>query len=178
MSTFFCTACISFYLYQQLSSPEPNRFLMYIFGAISYGIPLIITLPLTFTNSIIQDTETAWCETDRVFELTLWFGPLLVCLLTCVFYYIRLRRLFRKKFEYRLNVNDRLRQIDGIISRRLTLYILVFIVTWAPDVVQHFISFFSSCSFYPLMVIQNLLAPSQGNSSLLKQINKRPNWPR
>ncbi|KAF2078562.1 hypothetical protein CYY_000185 [Polysphondylium violaceum] len=162
LSTFFWTTCISYYLYHQLSSPDKENHLMYIFNGISWGIPFAIILGLGLGNHFIMDPTTGWCEVTKTYEFTLWFLPLFICLVLCTVYYIKLRRLFRSKFEYRLQINDRLKQLDSTISRRLTLYIIVFIICWLPDVVQHFISLFSTCSFFPLMILQNILAPSQG----------------
>jgi len=162
LSTFFWTSCISYYLYHQLSSPEKENHLMYIFNGISWGIPFAIILGLGLGGHFIMDPTTGWCEVTRTYEFTLWFLPLFICLVLCTIYYIKLRRLFRSKFEYRLQINDRLKQLDSTISRRLTLYIIVFIICWLPDVVQHFVSLFTTCSFFPLMILQNILAPSQG----------------
>ncbi|EGC29636.1 hypothetical protein DICPUDRAFT_158756 [Dictyostelium purpureum] len=161
LSTFFWTTCISYYLYHQLSSPGEEKYLITIFNIISWGIPLTISLVITLTNSIVID-PTGWCEVKKPMEFSLWFLPLFLCLVVCSIYYIRLRKLFRSKFEYRLQINDRLKQLDSTISRRLTLYIIVFIICWLPDVIQHFISFFSTCTFFPLLILQNILTPSQG----------------
>ncbi|EFA76371.1 cAMP receptor-like protein [Heterostelium album PN500] len=173
MATFFWTTCISFYLYDQLSNPIQSSLLTKVFTAISFGIPFLITMTVTLTNSIRLDPTTGWCELRKLEEILLWFTPLLICMMICVFYYIRLRRLFREKFQCRLSVNDRLRQIDSTITTRLTLYILVFIIAWLPDIIQHFIGFFSTCSLYPLMVIQNLLVPSQNTSCTIASIISR-----
>ncbi|KYQ89978.1 hypothetical protein DLAC_08548 [Tieghemostelium lacteum] len=162
LSTFFWTTCIAYYLYHQLSSPDKEKHLLYIFHLVSYGIPLIIVMGLGLSNSFIEDPSTGWCESGKEFEFIFWFLPLFLCVALCAFYYIRLKRLFRLKFEYRLQVNERLKQLDNTISRRLTLYIVVFIVCWTPDIIQHFISFFSTCNFYPLMLVQNVLSPAQG----------------
>ncbi|KAK5581352.1 hypothetical protein RB653_001384 [Dictyostelium firmibasis] len=161
LSTFFWTTCISYYLFHQLSSPGEEKYLLPIFNAVSWGIPFAISIVITMTNSIIVNSD-GWCEVAKPMELSLWFLPLFLCLLVCSIYYFRLRRLFRSKFEYRLQINDRLKQLDATISRRLTLYIVVFVICWLPDVIQHFISFFSKCTFFPLLILQNILTPSQG----------------
>ncbi|KAN0047305.1 hypothetical protein ACTA71_001687 [Dictyostelium dimigraforme] len=161
LSTFVWTTCISYYLFHQLSSPGEEKYLLPIFHVVSWGVPFAISMVITMTNSIIVNSES-WCEVRKPMELSLWFLPLFLCLLICSVYYFRLRRLFRSKFEYRLQINDRLKQLDATISRRLTLYILVFVICWLPDVIQHFISFFSDCTFFPLLILQNILTPSQG----------------
>ncbi|KAM9991831.1 hypothetical protein ACTFIZ_012499 [Dictyostelium cf. discoideum] len=161
LSTFFWTTCISYYLFHQLSSPGEEKYLLPIFNVVSWGIPFAISMVITMTNSIVVNSD-GWCEVAKPMELSLWFLPLFLCLLVCSIYYFRLRRLFRSKFEYRLQINDRLKQLDSTISRRLTLYIVVFVICWLPDVIQHFISFFSKCTFFPLLILQNILTPSQG----------------
>ncbi|GAM23928.1 hypothetical protein SAMD00019534_071030, partial [Acytostelium subglobosum LB1] len=139
-----------------------KQHLMKIFAFISLGTSFVITLSLVTTNSIVQEPSVGWCELKSVQEIVVWFLPLTICMVVCIGFYIKLKRLFREKFEARLNYNERLKHIDETISKRLTLYILVFIIVWLPDIAQHILSYISTCSFYPLMVIQNLLVPSQG----------------
>ncbi|GAM23683.1 hypothetical protein SAMD00019534_068580, partial [Acytostelium subglobosum LB1] len=163
LSTFFWTACISFYLYTQLASPvhDQNPHLLKIFSGIALGISFVITSSLVFSNSIVV-TSSGWCELKWVQEICLWFVPLTLCMIICIFYYIRLKRLFREKFQSRLGINDRLRHIDITITTRLAMYILVFIIIWFPDIIQHIIEFATGCRLYPLLVFESILIPSQG----------------
>jgi len=164
ISSFLWTCCIAHHLYRetyQLSKINNPYFKIY--HGISWGISLIIIIVLVADSKIVPSTQS-WCHLDNLFEIYFWIIPITASIAwNAVFYGLIIRRIF---WVFSSRVTDSVDNGSLIKSeaiKKLSLLLLVFIICWLPDMVNHILNyFFNICPPDYAVVIQDLLGPLQG----------------
>jgi len=124
------------------------------FHFISWGVPAILTAIALFAGVIVKDNYAPWCHLQSVFEWTFWFTPMILSIGTNLCLYILIFIYFRTQLQ---------RRNETVIFRRLSIYLLAFIMCWIWNIIDHAITHFKpGCTIYFLWILQDIFAPLQG----------------
>eukprot|EP01113_Clastostelium_recurvatum_P040038 TRINITY_DN6183_c0_g1_i2.p1 TRINITY_DN6183_c0_g1~~TRINITY_DN6183_c0_g1_i2.p1 ORF type:complete len:336 (-),score=29.44 TRINITY_DN6183_c0_g1_i2:77-1084(-) len=171
-SSVFWTLCISIYLYYNISSLGqengcvPSSVLNFIFHAISWGLPIIISL-VVWRFDLFEDFPGLHiCVLREPYHMILWSGPILLAMLFTAFTYCILIKLFLKHSLFTnptspQHSNSTPSGKNSLIFR-VAMYLLVFVVCWTPSMTSYFIQYWSKCVIFPLVLVSEALLQLQG----------------
>jgi len=153
--------------------------LLWVFHVISWGVPLILCIALLAGHLYTRNSDPgSWCHPKVPWSYILWEAPMVGAFVVNALLYcalIFLLRLRRSKSQ-----ND---YITRQVMWRLTLFLVVYFIAWAPDVLFHVERLiFPDCSLLWLGILQNMFAPLQGFGNCLvygllnRKIRKQHKW--
>ncbi|KAL6059623.1 Slime mold cyclic amp receptor protein [Balamuthia mandrillaris] len=173
VSSFFWTACIAFYLFRAIVLDKDlfikeggsayagrqrcTRIMFLAFHTLSWGLPLIFCVTL-LAGDMYSPSEGGWCHPLLPYHLIFWELPmLLVFVWNAVLYAVIFLFMHRRS---RMAGRDHL---SIKVQSRLTLFLLVYIVCWAPSLTSTLVVFINkNCALFWLLAAKNFLSPSQG----------------
>ena len=59
-----------------------------------------------------------------------------------------------------------LHRLSKVVRKRVSAYVFVYLICWAPDVVVHLLPYFTDCNLFILYALTALVNPLQGTASL------------
>jgi len=154
-SSFCWTAAVAVHLYRA-SNHKPEHVPLYLgYHIFAWGIPAILLGIALIAKQMERPDSVGWCELKVYSEWALWFIPLLLSVFVNLLLYILILKSFRKTYASH-------KKVEGVVLKRVSLYLLAFIICWIWDIIGHIVETTTSCEFYPLLVMQVLFAPLQG----------------
>jgi len=143
ISSFLWTCCIAHHLYKEtLMLSKITNPPLKIYHAISWGISLIIIIVLVGANKIVPSAQS-WCHLDTLFEILFWIVPITLAIAwNAIFYGLIIRRIFWVFQSRMVGSVDNGSLIKSEAIKKLSLLLLVFIICWLPDMVNHILNYF------------------------------------
>ncbi|KYQ89984.1 hypothetical protein DLAC_11729 [Tieghemostelium lacteum] len=167
LSSFLWTNCIAFYLLRETFEWKPYDFQIWVFHVISWSISIGSIFSLIFGNVIKRSPETGWCSITGAYQLYFWIIPLFLSFLWNLICYIIIYHKFKGILSFGI-YGRRSVSLHRVISRKLTFYLLAFLLCWVFDLINHSVYYFlSKCPPFTLMVLQNLFSPLQGTANFI-----------
>jgi len=160
LSSFMWTSCIALFLYGATNQAGESRTKVILMHIVSWGLPAIIIIILLAGNAVIE-SDAGWCHTKSPYQWSLWFTPMLLSFIFNMMMYIMTLKKFTSS-----NAGRGQKMINNNIQKRVTIYLLIFILCWFCDIVDHIIEDIH-CSFYILWLLQNITTPLQGFCNFL-----------
>eukprot|EP01119_Soliformovum_irregulare_P001585 TRINITY_DN11301_c0_g1_i1.p1 TRINITY_DN11301_c0_g1~~TRINITY_DN11301_c0_g1_i1.p1 ORF type:complete len:316 (-),score=43.60 TRINITY_DN11301_c0_g1_i1:44-991(-) len=163
LASFAWTSCISFFLYSstQQFAEKPHRIIA--MHVVSWGIPLTLVVIQVAAGGIVVIPETNWCSSSKPFEWAIWIAPLFISFSFNAVMYILILRYNSRRFAHADHPGtEAQKQLQSVAQRRITFYILIFLLCWTCDVLNHILDFIFDCDIFVLWVLQTLFAPLQG----------------
>eukprot|EP01132_Coremiostelium_polycephalum_P004936 gene4936-6153_t len=162
LASFLWTNCIAFYLLREVYEWKPYDFPIVIFHLICWGISFFSVSTFFFGNIIQKNPNTGWCSIDPSYQLYFWVFPLLLSILWNLLCYILIYHKFKQILSYGI-YGSRSQELKRYIARKLTFYLVAFIVCWAPDLINHSVFFINkSCPPFWMWLLQDFFSPAQG----------------
>jgi len=175
VASFFWSSSIAFYLFyaivlqNDIMLTEGNigtgtkkhtwtTSFMIAFHTICWGIPLVLCVILA-SAGWYQKYEGGWCHPQQPFLFIFWQFPMIFSFFINALIYTIIS-IFLKRRSHKAGSKSHL---SGKIQGQMALFVLVYAVCWAPNVVSHLESFiFPDCWLFWLGFLQNALSPAQG----------------
>eukprot|EP01111_Echinosteliopsis_oligospora_P011876 TRINITY_DN4013_c0_g1_i1.p1 TRINITY_DN4013_c0_g1~~TRINITY_DN4013_c0_g1_i1.p1 ORF type:complete len:340 (-),score=48.69 TRINITY_DN4013_c0_g1_i1:33-1052(-) len=163
VSTFFWTGIIAVYLVQEVYGIRVRRFQFIFCNIISWGIPLLFTLYLLFKHDYVK-TAQGWCTVKNPAHFEFWYLPLTALFAWNLVAYIAIIIKFRSVFINIIGASGRTQQLQTKMYKRLSLYVLTFLLCWVWDMIDAIlVQFFPTCGYVPFIeYMQVFFTPSQG----------------
>eukprot|EP01116_Phalansterium_solitarium_P024411 TRINITY_DN894_c0_g1_i1.p2 TRINITY_DN894_c0_g1~~TRINITY_DN894_c0_g1_i1.p2 ORF type:complete len:315 (+),score=57.06 TRINITY_DN894_c0_g1_i1:124-1068(+) len=163
LASFMWTSCISVLLYRAtMQASNEGMARMVAMNLVSWGIPGILVGVLIALKGIAYEAKSQWCSSPPVLEWLFWFTPLLLSLCFNLVMYSLILHKFRRNRQLLVQAQPK-PKVGNLIWTRITLYILVFIICWVWDVVDHVLSYvYPDCHVYILWTLQTIFSPLQG----------------
>jgi len=163
VASYFWMGSICYHAYQSLVVTVSTKTL---YGMVKYyvlicvGVPLILAvIPIPYSaygSSSITANTLIWCWIDESFPVLrfdLYYGPALLIWLFNILVYILIKRRLNTIFRAKV----------GIANKKITLYLLIFIIIPLPGLInrtQNFI--YPTDNIFWLYLLEAIVAPSGG----------------
>jgi len=158
VSSFFWTTCIAIHMYRAINHLPQYKALYASFHIFSWGVPLVLTVIELLGDMIVRAEGAPWCNLKTQPEWIFWFGPMISSLVINFILFIMVLRSFRKR-----ELTSIQRRVESQATRKLSLYLLAFILCWVWNVIGRIIhEFQGNCAIYPLWLLQDFFSPLQG----------------
>eukprot|EP01113_Clastostelium_recurvatum_P049686 TRINITY_DN9249_c1_g1_i3.p1 TRINITY_DN9249_c1_g1~~TRINITY_DN9249_c1_g1_i3.p1 ORF type:complete len:358 (-),score=51.56 TRINITY_DN9249_c1_g1_i3:44-1030(-) len=180
-STIFWTCCIAIFMFMniffyQKMTVEVFDKAMIVFKIISWGIPAITCITVVAGKMLYQSHPMLLCEIREPFHFLVWFFPLMIVMaIAVVIYAILLRHLHvsmkleQEAYKQRNHMYHPLEEPKNIVRKsssnvsfRLSLYIVVFILSWSLNIIDYGIQYFTGCSYFGILLVSNTMLQAQG----------------
>lgn len=157
LSSFCWTTAIAIHMYRAVNHLPAYKLIYIFFHVLSWGIPAVLVVAAIAKKVIVRATPVPWCDIQRDYEWPLWFGPMLATIVINLIIYFMILKSFRSR------ESNFQKKIEVVMIRRLSLYLLAFVLCWVWSVIGHIISQVSDhCAIYPIWILQDFFAPLQG----------------
>jgi len=164
VSSFCWTSSISLHIF--VCSRQRAQIPQVWFHVFSWGIPAILTTVLITGDMIEIEPVSGWCHTTSVAQWTLWFAPLIVSFAWNLILYSFILARYRSSNTQTASLsymNERQRRMQWKIKKRLSLYLLAFMLCWVWDLSDNVASHFvAEDKLYWLWLLQSFFSPLQG----------------
>jgi len=137
------------------------------FHSICWLIPIAIIVPILLLHKMIAYTDKgklSWCSLDETWSWYVWVGPLTFSFFFNMIFYFLILLKFYCKFKATMPFIKRQKELSSAVQRRITLYIIAFLLCWWPDIVSHVREFIvgTHCNLTWLFYLTVIFSPLQG----------------
>jgi len=162
VASFVWTSCIAIHIW--VSSHQKAQIPIIFFHLFAWGVPAIMTVILVAGHFVVIENDYKWCHPTTMAKWFLWEAPLCIAFMcNSVFYFMSIRRF---KVDNHINRESsrstRQKKLQWKIKKRLTLYLLVFLVCWIWDVVNKILEAIGITPPFWLSILQSTFSPLQG----------------
>ena len=168
VASFCWMTIIAFNIYQIISKErgsnvEDNEKYYHLFA---WGLPSLLLIIVVSTDSMGDAGNWCWIKKEYVFErLFCYYIPLILLICSMAYIYSLIAKSL-KNFEMHATKNA--------ITRRLQLYLTVFLITRIPSIINRFVELASGESIFIFVLLHSIFSPLQGFlNALIYGMNKK-----
>jgi len=160
----FWTFCISVFLYVRFLWPQLESIYLWIaFHLFSWGIPLLFIIILA-AGGWFSSSALKICYPVEPYHTYFWFVPItgvFVCtFIVYLFLILRISIIVGRKNKQTKQDNYKLSVSLGV---RVSLYLLVLLISWSLDIIESFMAEFKLCTaYFGLLLSYIILLQLQG----------------
>ncbi|KAM9970143.1 hypothetical protein ACTFIR_001988 [Dictyostelium discoideum] len=163
LATLFWSNCIAYYLLREAYELKPYNIKFIYFHIVCWGMALIGVASLFFSKIITVsniDQGGSWCSVSSSYQLYFWVIPLFISFTWNLICYCLIYRKFNKIIGI---YGIKSVQIKTIIIRKLSFYLLAFLITWVWDVINNSIFLYEGkCPPFALWILQEFFSSGYG----------------
>jgi len=112
-------------------------------------------------GGLYDGTPEGWCTPNVPWgDLIFWVLPVSISFLCNLVLYIWVSISLHRKQQQ--SPGEGMKRLADVVRKRISLYVLVYLVCWAPDIASHLFSYFKDCLVVWEDVVPALLTPAQG----------------
>ncbi|KAN0047262.1 hypothetical protein ACTA71_001644 [Dictyostelium dimigraforme] len=151
---------------------KSNKIIKMIFYFICWVVPFILGSILVTGSKVMElNSDLPWCSIEPNIQLFSFYFPLIICLITTIFFTILIKYKFSS--DKLACSSSSLINLQSKIIQRLILFLIVILICWVPSLISFFISFFSkNCKqFLWLEIISSSFQPLQGFLNFLSYLS-------
>jgi len=158
VSSFFWTSCIAIHMYRAINQKPQYKYLYIGFHVVSWGVPFALAVAEAFFDIIVRAHDAPWCNLKGEYEWGLWLGPMILSLLLNFVLFLMVLYSIRRKQSTSIQ-----KRVEAVAIKRLSLYLLVFVLCWIWNVIDRIITEIKpGCEVLPIWVLQDFFSPLQG----------------
>jgi len=132
---------------------------MVFYLLLSWGVPMLMCVGMALFGQLKQDPQQRICLPSGNYHMLIWYLPISLAIAVAILLYVLILHILRMRMPVRLYAGSYFVQVEFKIS----LYVLIFIACWAPNIVFYSLLYFADvCPPFGLLVTSNILLQSQG----------------